>query len=309
MTPERFPVRYWLMIAACVLGLPLLGWNLGILIAATHSFQRSEHGVNYPERKRQEYATRQQAKSNDSKRNTSPAADLGTEQGEGHTARDGQNAGPEEVKWTDAWQARAAIITAGLTIVLAIVNVFQAAKLRESLDISRQSAEAAARQVDLTIGIQRALMINRGADNGSGINQESGQNIWAFVMRWENSGLTIGINCVIFTRVVVVSEAESGNSEPPRFNPDFTNAIKMPIAPGGKFKGAWQPVSHEDIVAIFEKRRRAFLYSRVEYEDIFGMTGRRMSEVCVEIHCVANPGTHSSRYFEYLVIGPQNSMS
>ena len=189
------------------------------------------------------------------------------------------------------------------TIWLAIVTTFLALFTGYLWDATRKlvrsSEETAKRQL-------RAFIFGKGFNHGS--------NIWdgtireyIFWVTWENVGLTPGIDVCSWMEVKTLP---TNKDQQIIFAPSRERRPTV-MGPRATAQTAFIAVPLETMMQRWRNEKRIFLWSRVEYRDIFDPNIIHHHEQCVSVELIHEPSTIPPEghppYLTFVIYGAQNS--
>ena len=137
----------------------------------------------------------------------------------------------------------------------------------------------------------------------------SGKNLHEvrFVPRIKNSGGTPAFKCNIF----VDGKVEKPTAKAPLFQRSEPPAERSGMClPGGSMRGLHFRLNADEIKDVSDRELRAFMYIRIDYEDIFNQGINRCTEMCAEVVCTAfrlDDNDVEVPVFELTATGPQNT--
>ena len=152
----------------------------------------------------------------------------------------------------------------------------------KSAEVSEKALTATQRAMVIMPGLNTVFTWQKDSIVLSGIQTQA---------RWENTGVTPALK--LETWLVIASKDISDQTgiefDMRRLRPTVViGSVLGPKAPIGTGKIL---TTLNELVDVFEKRKRLFVYSRVEYDDVFEGTPRHHTEVCAEMLVVADPRT------------------
>jgi hypothetical protein len=173
---------------------------------------------------------------------------------------------------------------------------------------SARAAERAAKVAELALrSTQRAMVISPGFNTYpvwvKDIDVMCGIKIEA---RWKNTGVTPALRSENWIVVASrnISDQEEIEFDKLRGTPSLEYGAV--IGPGIHVTTPKSDVSLEQLIDVFEKRKRLFVYSRAEYDDVFEGSPRHHTDVCVEVLVTDDPlfvryieGMSSSSFLGY----------
>ena len=185
-------------------------------------------------------------------------------------------------------------IMAAFGVVATGVSIWAIILLRRTLRESRRAtkaalraAEAADATVDVTRDIGqrqiRAYVISDTEIVWQHVNDESGKNIVShnFGIKWKNCGMTPARRCYARTSLRVFDGVmPSDFAYPDRAAPIVTETSH--IGPNQSFRSIVGGISVSDVAAVERGEKHIYVWSWIEYDDIFGGT-RRRTEVCYDL--------------------------
>jgi hypothetical protein len=95
-----------------------------------------------------------------------------------------------------------------------------------------------------------------------------------FAAGWKNVGVTPAVNVRIFS----AAKAVPPDAEVPVFSEQRLTGATVVIGPGGTLSGMEMPMDTNSVRIMARKERRAFLYVRAEYNDVFTDELRQTSQ-------------------------------
>ena len=121
---------------------------------------------------------------------------------------------------------------------------------------------------------------------------------------WENTGATpsIGARCLTTISIVAMSAQPERHTFPEP--PDKTRTI----GPGKKASGTVRMLTTLLTHSFFSRQCKVFVYSRIEYFDIFDKKALRFSEVCHEAIATDTSGGKGPDV-EFRIVGTQNTLT
>jgi hypothetical protein len=184
-------------------------------------------------------------------------------------------------------------VLAVFTGILALVSSVQICFLYRADKITRITAEAAKKSAgvaDLALrSTQRAMVISPGFNTHLVWAKDSDICGIQIEARWKNTGVTSALkseNWIVFASKDISNQEEI----------EFSKLRRTPAVPYGAAIGPGTSVttlkigaSLEDLIDAFEKRKRLFVYSRAEYDDVFEGSHRHHTEVCAELIVISDP--------------------
>lgn len=232
--------------------------------------------------------------------------------------------------WIDSWRERFQNdpITA-FTLILAISTIFlwfdtrglrklgqhQARDTQVALRISRDAANAAKATIHSYRVAERAWLGLVDVDIKRALSHdENGQHILGYMLSLNliNSGRTPALKCRGAGDIRIEPDASGLNI--PVFNIHPIDATRSStVAPGINFQTGAGNITLQDIDRLGKNDCLAFIYGRVEYEDVFNVGVVRHAEICLQVTIygwTSAPGTEPRHpNFRYLPAGPQNTAS
>ena len=191
----------------------------------------------------------------------------------------------EELVGLSGTQIKLVSIEIGL-VLIAICAAFWAAWE------ARKAAKATAATVDITRDTaRRQLRAYIVADTDAEWEQAyrgSADNVvgYNFGMKWKNCGATPARRCQGWTNLAVFDEMIPSDFDyPDKLGPKITETNH--IGPGQDFRSKVGGLSIPDAQAAERGEKYAYVWSWLEYDDIFGRV-RRRTEVCYELRISKN---------------------
>jgi hypothetical protein len=182
--------------------------------------------------------------------------------------------------------------------------------MQDSITAAQQSADAAVG----ALGSDRAWL-SRGTTirafvQGLVIDGEPAGNGLMLGVQWLNTGRSPAINVNVFTW----HRLAFPNEPIPTFEPEILGPIirgRATIGPGQNGQGVLRAISEADYARLQNRELVVWLYSRVDYEDVFNAGVPRYTETCARIEfngeeIVDGRGVPRMNVFPQ---GPQNSAS
>ncbi len=198
----------------------------------------------------------------------------------------------ETAYWSN-WIASAGALLSFVSIVLVVIALGHTRKANE-----------------ITRNGQRAWMTDAVPIKTEAINSSFAGMLYTdavgFNHAWENTGPTPAIEARCLTTISIV--AFTAKPERHTFpNPDEEAQI---VGPGKKISGPTRMLSDQQTAAFRARTCKVFVYSRIEYFDIFEGKRLRVSEACHE--AFAHGGTINddpSQDVIYRAVGSQNTLT
>lgn len=210
--------------------------------------------------------------------------------------------------WLDALTAILAISTFGLWVVTLRSFQKQGIESRRALRIAQASADASREQVRLSrstlVDTERAYVFCESITSSwTAIKATEQITSWVFHIVWRNSGKTP----TRFGQTAVNKwDAVDAGELPSKFDyPDYGTPENIIIGPNALIHSGTFDISIEQLIEMRAGIRHVYLWGWVEYNDVFGDTGRHRSECCFEILVSGNP-TYKEGGFHYKRHGPFN---
>jgi hypothetical protein len=189
------------------------------------------------------------------------------------------------------YRATVALVIATVAIAIATLGLvlfafIQSRDMKESLLAAAKSAAASENNVSIALATQRAqLGILKFVTEIVGDDSLIGFTVQAI---WKNFGNLAARKINLNIQVVAI--------EPDRIG-ELTFRLKSvplgenDLVPGDDASSVQVPIRADQAVAVFEKRLRVFIYSRVAYNDVIELQGpqRLATEVCNEVLFGAHP--------------------
>lgn len=181
-----------------------------------------------------------------------------------------------------------AFLAALIGLGQAVLFYTQLRLMRAGMDDATAAAAAAKASAEATItiaGSSRAWMVYDTLIHGAfrdatveGVPHKTGL---MFHVGWENAGSSPAIRLQGYSTGVVVAI----DSPPPPFAADWGSspAVHMPLGQGRKMSTVAFPLFDENLERFRNREAKLFIYSVLEYFDIYSPAAKRISEVCVEI--------------------------
>ncbi|WP_172203132.1 hypothetical protein [Niveibacterium sp. COAC-50] len=190
----------------------------------------------------------------------------------------------------------------------------QHADTERALATAEQSAKAAQRSADISAqalsSSQRAFVFWKGFSCGPHICDDKIKEYVVFA-QVENVGPTPALDVCMTIRSQVVRGAAP---QPPVFTPDpgFLNASTV-LGPRASGQSGYMPISIADLADCWERRAEIYVWSYLQYRDIFDPDKIHHHEQCAKIHLIHEPSTPPPEghppYLQFGVHGSQNSAS
>jgi len=201
------------------------------------------------------------------------------------------------------WLIASTIVSALATLAIAVLGYFQwramhrqAGFMQNGLLLTQQSADAA------TVGAQAATA-SVDAMNKIAISQlrayvgikeikalshlhPEGHYWWSIAPVFENTGATPAMNVLINVNSKTGDNPLPDDWAFPRFAGEDVPSIMMPKS---LTAGAEVQINGDDLLAVKEGRKYAYIWGSVSYRDVFPGTPRRTTKFCVELSCRGNP--------------------
>ena len=152
----------------------------------------------------------------------------------------------------------------------------QAEDVKTSLDIGRQSAEAAIEAVRNAKHSDRAWVLAMPPVlDGGDVNAATKETKIRF--RWKNCGNSPAMGAKFWCRSRTIKD---GDPVPEPNFIDLGDIISTNIGPGDTHEMEGASILHEDVSLLVGKGGECFLFTRVEYFDIFERDVLRVTEAC-----------------------------
>ncbi|MFN3659417.1 MAG: hypothetical protein ACK4UO_19400 [Pseudolabrys sp.] len=243
----------------------------------------------------------------------SPPRQQKPERGEWRSEQDLQ-AQWDMARWA-FWSAFAALIGICVTGVGVIF-------VKQTLDATRQAVAEAAKGNDAArraanaaiaaVHTERAWMMADGGTFGETENTEIDgvrhRKAFRIQARWQNSGRSPALRAGLSIAFRLLNPDEPI----PTFSvADYPSRVTT-IGPGRRVMTNSMGFGAADYELFLRKKKRLFVYSRIEYEDIYNPGIVRHTEVCLE---VSRNGTFVDEmgvdrpYFEFISVGDQHTAS
>ncbi|MFH0344874.1 MAG: hypothetical protein ACHBNF_22735 [Chromatiales bacterium] len=194
-------------------------------------------------------------------------------------------------------------LTAALCTVTAGLAIFTAFLWGATKKIVKSSEQIARQQM-------RAFVFAKGFN--SAIDSSDGKKIrnYLFSATYENVGITPGTDARYWIKKIKV--ATGNKEEVPKFiADDVTSATVM--GPRSMAETGFLLIPLQEMIEIWERKINVFIWSRVEYRDIFDSSVLHHHEQCARIELIHEPSTlppsNHSAYVRFPVCGPQNTTS
>lgn len=190
----------------------------------------------------------------------------------------------------------------------------QHADTERALATAEQSAKAAQRSADISAqalsSSQRAFVFWKGFSCGPHMWDDKLKEYVVFA-EVENVGPTPALDVCMNIRSQLVRGAAP---QPPVFSPDpgFLNASTV-LGPRASGRSGFMAISIADLVDCWEHRAEIYVWSYLQYKDIFNTDKIHHHEQCAKIHLIHEPSTPPPEghppYLQFGVHGSQNSTS
>ena len=189
-------------------------------------------------------------------------------------------------------------IIAAFTIILAFSTIFLWAA---TSDLVRSGEKTAERQL-------RAFIYAKGFQLGYNMQDDVLTGYLIFI-QYENVGLTPATEIRNWLRF----DARPMNVNwEPNFGP-LNISIPAPLGPKGVAQSGYIFIPVETMVEKWRNETEIYVWSRVEYRDIFDLTIRHHHEQCAMVNLIHDPTTVPPRdhppYVQFTIYGSQNTTS
>lgn len=194
------------------------------------------------------------------------------------------------------------IFTGGLTvstILLWRAGERQIAVTKQSADAAEVAASAAKRSVDHAenslVTTQRAFVFLKTMESDIAVTvlpdtQERVVVGYTLNPIWQNYGTTPALNCAgncgsYWVGTNLYSEDTVFKDQPT----DSPSQGFSMIGPGGNVRGGDMNIGVQLLIEVWEQRMRLFVFSKIEYDDIFPSSPRHETTYCAEVVLLRDP--------------------
>lgn len=178
-----------------------------------------------------------------------------------------------------------------------------------TLYLTRQAnsaAQAAAKVARDALGAERAWMNILGSTavtmTDSHVDETFFEKAFGVAIRWQNDGRSPAVK----VNLVITHQTVDAENSIPKFDAPIEYISSAIVGPGRQISTKIIGITPDQFDALMERKQFMYLYTRIEYEDVFAIGTTRNTEAC-QLCVFLKKGDGSSFSVDLSPRGPQNS--
>ncbi|MBV8888871.1 MAG: hypothetical protein JO267_06300 [Alphaproteobacteria bacterium] len=191
--------------------------------------------------------------------------------------------GTENKGVSDWWLV---VLTGGLVGV----GFLQAQVSMRQRDLMSEQTKIIRSQAEQSVQTMRALIFKNHTEDRFHLSDQNASTISqvSINIRWHNFGNTPGLNAEGWAEYSVVRDMVN-QPDPIFLKHDPDHPYIAQIGPRVEFSTGPILIPYAEVNEVVQQKARIFVWSRVEYSDVFMDTPRRVTEICEELIVLLDP--------------------